>query len=153
MKRFLLRFFFFNNCYNKFIDSIFSSVKNNWLAKSIINTYNFVSKSAKNVLLIHFGVSINIMMMNCFCGMVDQRKAFSLISSRDHYQRTSLLQISDTPWVGFEPAQNLSSDFVESSCVAVRTTTPRRHNFCTTLAPRRHYFELLLKQITNQHKS
>ena len=25
-----------------------------------------------------------MMMMNCFCGMVDQRKAFSLISSWDH---------------------------------------------------------------------
>ena len=25
-----------------------------------------------------------MMMMNCFCGMIDRRKAFSLISSRDH---------------------------------------------------------------------
>ena len=25
--------------------------------------------------------------MNCFCGMVDQRKVFSLISSRDNCQR------------------------------------------------------------------
>ena len=30
-----------------------------------------------------------MMMMNCFCGMVDQRKAFSLISSQDHCQRSS----------------------------------------------------------------
>ena len=30
-----------------------------------------------------------MMMMNCFCGMVDRRKAFSLISSRDHCQRSS----------------------------------------------------------------
>ena len=29
------------------------------------------------------------LMMNCFYGMVDQRKAFSLISSRDHCQRSS----------------------------------------------------------------
>ena len=25
-----------------------------------------------------------MMMMNCLCGMVDRRKAFSIISSRDH---------------------------------------------------------------------
>ena len=54
-----------------------------------------------------------MMMMNCFCGMVDQRKAFSLISSWDHCQRSSPLRISDTPRAGFEPVQNLSSDFVE----------------------------------------
>ena len=30
-----------------------------------------------------------MMVMNCFCGMVDPRKAFSLISSRDHCQRSS----------------------------------------------------------------
>ena len=35
--------------------------------------------------------------LNCFCGMVDRRKAFSLISSRDHCQRSSPSRISDTP--------------------------------------------------------
>ena len=35
-------------------------------------------------------------MMNCFCGMVDRRKAFSLISDEDHCQRYSPSQISDT---------------------------------------------------------
>ena len=30
-----------------------------------------------------------MMMMNCFCGMFDRRKAFSLLSSRDHCQRSS----------------------------------------------------------------
>ena len=44
-----------------------------------------------------------MMMMNCFIGMVDQRKAVSLKSSRDHCQRISLSQISDTLRVGFEP--------------------------------------------------
>ena len=68
-----------------------------------------------------------MMMMNCFCGMVDRRKAFSLISSRDHCQRSSPSRISDTPWPGFEPAQSLSSGLVEWSCVVVITTTPRRH--------------------------
>ena len=54
-----------------------------------------------------------MMMMNCFCGMVDRRKVFTPFSSRDHYQRFSPSQISDTPRAGFEIAQNLSSDFVE----------------------------------------
>ena len=48
-----------------------------------------------------------------FGGMVDQRKAFSLISSRDHYQRSSPLRISDTLRAGFEPAQKLSSGLVK----------------------------------------
>ena len=65
-------------------------------------------------------------MMNCFCSMVDWRKAFSLISSRDHCQRSSPSRISDTLWAGFEPAQNLSSDFVDWSCAVVISTTPRR---------------------------
>ena len=52
-----------------------------------------------------------IMMMNCFCGMVDRRKAFSLISSRDHCQRCSPSRISDTLRAGFESAQNLNSGF------------------------------------------
>ena len=60
-----------------------------------------------------------MMMMNCFCGMVDQQKAFGLISSRDHCQRSSPSRISDT--------QNLSSGLVEWSCAVVITTTPRRH--------------------------
>ena len=51
--------------------------------------------------------------MNCFCDMVDRKKAFSLISTRDHSQRSLQSGISDMPPVGFEPAQNLSSDLVE----------------------------------------
>ena len=53
------------------------------------------------------------MMMNCFCAMVDQRKAFSLISNRDYYQRSSLSPISDMSRAGLESAQSLSSDLVE----------------------------------------
>ena len=37
-------------------------------------------------------------MINSFCGMTDWQKAFSLISSQDHCQRSSLLWISDMPW-------------------------------------------------------
>ena len=69
-----------------------------------------------------------MMMMNCFCSMVKRGKAFSLISSRGHCQRSSPLRISNTPQAGFEPAQNLSSGLVEWSCAVVITTTPRRYN-------------------------
>ena len=62
-----------------------------------------------------------MMMMNCFCGMVNRRKAFSLIPSRDHCQRSSPSQISDTPGVGSEPAQNLSFGLVEWSCAVAIT--------------------------------
>ena len=54
-----------------------------------------------------------MMMMNCFRGMVDQQKAFSLISNRDHCQRSSPSRISDTTQAGFDPVQNLSSGLVE----------------------------------------
>ena len=68
------------------------------------------------------------MMMNCFCGMVDRLKTFSLISSWDHFQRSSPSQISDTPRAEFEPVQNLTPGFVEWSCAEVITITPRRHS-------------------------
>ena len=41
-------------------------------------------------------------------------------------QRSSPLWISGTPEVGFEPAQSVSSGFIEWSCAVVITTTPRR---------------------------
>ena len=72
-----------------------------------------------------------MMMMNGFCGMVDQQKAFNLIYSRDHCLRSSTLRISDTSRAGFEPAQSLSSDLVECSCAVVITTTLRRQNRVT----------------------
>ena len=43
-----------------------------------------------------------MMMMNCFGGMVGRQKVFSLICGQDQCQR-----ISDMPWAGFEPVQNL----------------------------------------------
>ena len=50
-----------------------------------------------------------MMMMNYFCGIVDRQNSLSFTSSRDHSQRFSLSQISDTPSAVFEPAQNLSN--------------------------------------------
>ena len=73
------------------------------------------------------GCKLMMMVMNCFCGMVDRREAFSLISSRDHCQRFSPSRNSNSPQAGFEPAQNLNSGFVEWSCALVITTTPRRY--------------------------
>ena len=56
----------------------------------------------------------SLMTMNCFGGMVDRQKAFSLIFSRDHYfQKFSPSRISDTPRAGFKPTKNLTSSFVE----------------------------------------
>ena len=57
------------------------------------------------------------------CGIVDRRKAFVFMTSRNHCQRFWPLQISDTARAGFEPAQNLSSDLVEWSCAVFITTT------------------------------
>ena len=72
--------------------------------------------------------------MNCFCGMVDRQKVFSLISSCDHHQGSSPSRIFSMPGAGLEPAQNLSSCFVERSCAVVITTTPQRHK----CGPHRH---------------
>ena len=66
----------------------------------------------------------------CFCGMVDRRMTFSLISSRDHCQRSSPSWIPETPRAEFKPAQNLISSFV-GSCALVITTTPRSKKHCT----------------------
>ena len=60
-----------------------------------------------------------MMMMNCFHGMVNRQKTFSLYSSRDHCQRSSLSRISNTLPEGFEPVENLSSGLVEWSRTTV----------------------------------
>ena len=54
-----------------------------------------------------------MMMMNCSCGTVDRRKAFSLISSQDTIARDTYHCESQTRRAGSEPAQNLSSGFVQ----------------------------------------
>ena len=42
---------------------------------------------------------MKMMVVNSLCGMLEQRKAFSLISTRDHFQTCSQ----------FEPSQNLKT--------------------------------------------
>ena len=54
-----------------------------------------------------------IMMMNCFCRMVDNRKKLNLISSQNHCKRFLPLPISNILEVGFEPTENLISNFAE----------------------------------------
>ena len=73
--------------------------------------------------------SLLIKMMSCFCGMVDRRKTFRLIFSRDHSQRSSPSRISHTSGVWYECAQNLSPGVFEWSCTVVMTTKPRRHSY------------------------
>ena len=60
-------------------------------------------------------IDMMMMMMHCFCGMVDRRKMFSFISSWDHCQRSSPSPISDPLWAGFEHVQNLSSGLDQKS--------------------------------------
>ena len=57
--------------------------------------------------------------------LTDERR-LALFPARDHCQRSWPSPISDTPWAGFEPTQNLSSGLVEWSCAVAITITPRR---------------------------
>ena len=70
-----------------------------------------------------------MIMMNCFCCMVDQRKVFSLISNWDRCQRSSSSWISDMQRGRFKPVQNLSSGLAEWSCAVVISTTPPCHHW------------------------
>ena len=56
--------------------------------------------------ILHEKVWLVMVMMNCFCGMVDRRKAFSLIPGRDNCQRSSPLQHHKSPTCG-EQGSNL----------------------------------------------
>ena len=46
----------FKNFFNRFINCIFTSIKNNWFPKIIINTYNVISKITWNMTLIFFSI-------------------------------------------------------------------------------------------------
>ena len=70
--------------------------------------YNFVIQVINKKAL----MMMMMIMMNCFWVWC---------------QRSLLSRMSDTPQVGFEPVQNLSSEFVEWSCAEMVTTTPRCH--------------------------
>ena len=81
---------------------------------SHFSTYFFFKWAVQNFTALNFRSFWRIFVnpeLNCFCGMVDRRKAFSLISSRDHCQRSSPSRISDTlsrVWTCAEPEFRLS---------------------------------------------
>ena len=87
-----------------------------------------------------------MMMINCFYGLVDRRKAFNLIFSRDHCQIFSPSRISDTPRAGFESAQNLSLDFVELGCAVVITTKVNNNSLRMKSVLFNSYFFYKLRQ-------
>ena len=98
----------------------------------------------KDIVSFHL-TSMKSMMINCFCDMVDQWKAFSLISIQDHCERSFPSRISNTPQAGFEPVQNLSSDLGEWGCALVITMAQLYiWNVKTPLQwkPFKHYFVL-----------
>ena len=93
-----------------------------WILSYLLKKFlmeNFNSCAVRLALPIHL---IMMKMINFFCCLVDRRKAFSLISSQDHCQRSPLSRIFDTPRAGLEPTQNLCSGLVEWSCAVVITT-------------------------------
>ena len=56
---------------------------------------------------------MTMMMMNFLAEWLMEEKCLCLISIQDHSQRFLPLQVSETLRAGFEPAPNLSLDFVE----------------------------------------
>ena len=85
-----------------------------------------------------------MMMMNCFCERVCRRKAFKPYFQPSSLSKILTIQTSSTPQAGFEPGQNLSSDFAEWSCAVVITTTSWRH---VTTTPQRHWHSHVRKGI------
>ena len=110
----------------------FEILECNYLFILLLSPYIFWIRDKQNQ-RIASKANVLVITMNCFCGMVDQWKAFSLFSSRDHCQRSSPSQISDKPQARFQPVQNLSSGFVEWSSAVVITTTPWHHWFLAEL--------------------
>ena len=82
---------------------------------------------------------MTLMMMNCYCGMLDQWKCVKPISRRINYRRLLPSQTSDTLLTGVELAQNLCSGFVKWSFAVMITTIPRCHKI---LAVTRFYTAL-----------
>ena len=89
-----------------------AEVIGNKIVERIVKPKHLLYENPRNfgkIVILMMMMMMMMMMQNYFCGIVDRRKAFSLISSRDHCQRFSTSRISDTPQAGFELVQNLSS--------------------------------------------
>ena len=80
--------------------------------------------------------------MNCFCGMVDRGKAFSLISSLDHCQILTIAN-SDMLQAGFDPVQNRSSGLLEWSCAVALRIVKCVFQFRNSSITRLRYLALL----------
>ena len=62
----------------------------------------YIKKILKDIKMLQFNSIKNyMMMMNSFCGMADQQKTLSLVSSQDHCQRSSPSQIFAMAQAGF----------------------------------------------------
>ena len=81
------------------------SKKSTWKEKKNVGKKKLVFNEVKKS---HFNCSYVV-----FFGMVDRRKMFSFILSRDQFQRSSPSRISNTLRTGFKLAQNPSSGLVE----------------------------------------
>ena len=90
------------------------------LLRSVVSSFGTI------VLNIVMAMNDELMMMNCFCGIVDQRKRFSLIFDWGHCQRPSSLWMSDILQAGFNLCRT-SPALVELSCAVVITTTSQLH--------------------------
>ena len=93
-----------------------------------------------------------LLMMNCFCGIVDRRKALTLISSRDNYQSFSPSQTSDTLRAGFELPQNQFRLYwrklcnSDSYCITCEKHVNSFQITCLNLPWRFQYMDILPKQ-------
>ena len=88
----------FHQCmllYSRLLSNLIGQILTNILSYNEIGGSNRLSGFKKEPSM----MMMMMMMMNCFCGMADRRKAFSLISSREHCQRSSPSRISDKPRV------------------------------------------------------
>ena len=81
--------------------------------ESLNQKYTNSNQNAIPAFVQHICPMMMMMMMNCFCGKVNRRNTFRLISSRDHCQRSSPWRIVDTLRAECEPVHNLNSGLVE----------------------------------------
>ena len=83
-----------------------------------------------------------MIMMNCFCDMVDQLKAFS----RDHCQVLSQSQISDSPRVGDLRGLTFPVLYISESCIETKINL--NFYFHTSLWRPKRFYEGLIKRKT-----
>ena len=97
-KPFLLDFVNWSTILSKIVDVKytwnFPKVHAFFISNWVMSNYPFNKEQYK---IPHIPKMFSECLINCFCGMVDRRKVFSLISSRDHCQRSSPSRICDMP--------------------------------------------------------